>query len=124
MDDVNRNITDADSAVPVPPEFTTRRAVIVDLTLPAKSWSARELTAAMKLHMPMLDPVVWGEVDVPTAKAARRKINQATREVEAHGDIPPGVLHTLYKAMSFFRDTFPDKFYRHRINTGGKKKVD
>src|SRR5229473_2054136 len=91
---------------------TKRRVILVECTLPASRWSSRELEQALSV-IPILDCRVYGELDVGCLSACRQKINQATREVEApYGDIQPSVLHTLYKAGSFFRDIFPDKFWK------------
>lgn len=97
-------------------EFTTRRVILVEMTLPKGSWSSSELGDALTEAVPLLEPTVYGELDVGSFDATRAKINQLTREIEKLGRIEgdPGILHSVYKAMSFFRDIFPDKFYKTR----------
>lgn len=96
-------------------DLTRRATLLIEVDIPTGRWSSSEVTEFLKKVAPILDPLVYGELDAPNVRATRQKIAQATSEVEDHRHYND-ILHSMYKVGSFFRDCFPDKFWRARVN--------
>lgn len=85
-----------------------RRLYLVEMTTEGRTFSAVDMTEELQGLMPAARPVVWGAVS--GVDAAYRKLRQLSRETEqnaTHGDR----VHSAHKALAFFRDMFPDRFW-------------
>lgn len=88
-----------------------RRVVLVEMDLPDKRWSSSELEADLVRQLPDRRPVVFGSISGSDVDAAFRKLRQLAHETEE--DRPKGDrVHSAHKALSFFRDMFPGRFWQ------------
>lgn len=89
---------------------TRRRVLLIEVDAPKGRWSSRRYEAELNRRVPDLRPVVFGEVSGSEVDGAFRKIRQLARETEreaSYGDR----MHSAQKAVSFFRDIWPDRFW-------------
>ena len=62
-------------------------------------------------RLPELRPVVFGSIAGSEVDAAFRKLRQLARETEDERSLGDRI-HSAHKALSFFRDMFPTRFWR------------
>lgn len=87
-----------------------RRVILVEVSTD-KRWSSSAMEQRLLEAFPQLGPVVFGEMSVSEVDAAFRKLRQLSAETEdqrPYGDR----MHSAYKAVSFFRDMFPPRFWK------------
>lgn len=92
---------------------TTRRVLLLEITTPKGRWSSRDVEHQIRQHLPRhYDPILWGEIS--GIDPAYRKLRQLSRETE--DDRPKADrVHSAHKALSFFRDMFPDAFWKWKL---------
>lgn len=92
------------------------RTLIIDIDVPdrddgSQRWSADDLSDHLtEVHG---SPVyVWGQLSSAEVDSAFRKLRQLSRETESD-DTKRNRVHSAHKALSFFRDMFPTKWWDH-----------
>lgn len=93
---------------------TKRCLVLIEMDLPrdeAGAMVTSDLRDDLVDANPNANPVVWGIVQ--GVDAAYRKIRQLARETEQDASIGDR-MHSAQKAMSFFRDMFPGRFWNDK----------
>ncbi len=106
------------------------RTLLVDVDVPdrddgSRRWSSQEMSTAMTdaLGHPVY---VWGEVAASEIDGAFRKLRQLSSETEDDRAKAERV-HSAHKALSFFREMFPTKWWKHhrigypRVTAGGER---
>ena len=88
-----------------------RYVLLVEVTL-EKPWSSTDVEQALTEVLPRLRPVVYGPID--GVDGAYRKLRQLSRETEQGASLGDRV-HSAHKALSFFRDMFPDAFWKWKL---------
>lgn len=92
---------------------STRRVLLLEVTMPKGRWSATETEALIAAALPdEFEPTLWGEIS--GIDPAYRKLRQLSRETEADRSKADRV-HSAHKALSFFRDMFPDAFWKWKL---------
>lgn len=89
---------------------TVRRVVLVDMDTPKGTWSSRELESELVTALPGRRPVVLGAIAGSEVDSAFRKLRQLAAETERDDSIA-NRMHSAAKALSFFRDMFPTRFW-------------
>lgn len=89
---------------------TERRVLLIEMDTPKGGWSSRELEAELVRLMPDRRPVVFGAIAGSEVDAAYRKLRQLSAETENEDSLSNRV-HSAHKALSFFRDMFPDRLW-------------
>lgn len=87
-----------------------RRVLLIEVDTPKGRWSSRQYEADLNRRIPDLRPVVFGAVSGSEVDGTFRKVRQLALETEreaSYGDR----LHSAQKAVSFFRDMWPDRFW-------------
>ncbi len=95
----------------IAPPFTKRRVLLIEVDAPDPSWSSAEMTAALRVMVPVLNAEVWGEVGTSEVDGAYRKLRQLAVETES-GDTQGNRVHSAHKALSFFREMFPTGYWQ------------
>lgn len=86
-----------------------RRVILLEIDTD-KKWSSSGLESHLLEVIPQLGPVVFGEMPVSEVDAAFRKLRQLSRETQEEDTLGNRV-HSAYKAVSFFQDMFPARFW-------------
>lgn len=94
-----------------PKHSPERYVMLVEVTL-TKPWSSPAVEQYLAEVAPELAPVVYGPID--GVDGAYRKLRQLARETE-QGDSLGNRVHSAHKALSFFRDMFPDSFWKWKL---------
>lgn len=90
-----------------------RRVLLLEVTMPKGRWSSTETEAIIAAALPYeFEPTLWGEIS--GIDPAYRKLRQLSRETEADRSKNDRV-HSAHKALSFFRDMFPDAFWKWKL---------
>ena len=93
--------------------MTRRIVLLVEVDIEGQRWSSTDIQQDLnyRLEDEYGDITVWGCLD--GVDSTFRKLRQLARETEDDASKADRI-HSAYKAMSFFRDIFPTRFWKDK----------